>query len=93
MYIGAMRQLKSEMKLFQIDNDLFLVEKTKSNINGNKRYKVHFINGELDKYIGCDHYIGVWSIQAYSEEEAAIDVYCNLMGYERSEINVVKRLS
>lgn len=86
-----MRQLKIEMISFRINNDLLLVEKTKSDINGNKRYKVHFINGEEGKY--RDVHLGTYSIQAYSEEEAATDVYCNLMGYKRSELNVVERVS
>lgn len=91
MYIGKMRQLKTEMKIFRIENDLFLVEKAKSDINGNNRYKVHFICGDEGE---CrDAYLGTYSIQAYSEKEAAINVYCNMMPSKRGELNVIERLS
>lgn len=66
-----MRKMKSEMKSFRIGNVLCLVERIKDDINGNKRYKVHVVSV-------TDKYLGTWSVQAYSEEEAANDVYCSL---------------
>lgn len=61
-----MRKLNREIFVKKVEDYIFLVEKTKMDINGNKHWIVTVITE--------DSYVGTWNVQDYNETMAIATV-------------------